>query len=667
MENVQAGGDIRIAVRNEHHHYPPKIGLQALHPIPPPRADFTGREKELEELLKRMESGGVTISGLTGMGGIGKTALAFVLAHRLRANYPDAQLFLDMRGTSGPARTPAEALTTIIRAFHPVEQLPEDADALQGLYHTVLDGKRVLILLDDARDRAQVEGLIPPPTCALVITSRLHFTLPGLHPLRLDRLTPDDAEKLLRKIAPRINEAEAARLALLNDYLPLALTVVSSILAEHPDISPTDYLRWLEDEQQRLEPVEASFTFSYDLLNETLQQRWRMLAAFPGTFDRLATAAVWGVDIANEAEVDKAAKVLSTLVRYSLVEWLEAEQRYRLHDLARLFANARLADDERDAVQRRHAAHFHEVLAAANDLYLRGGEGVLQGLALFDAEWPNIQAGQAWAASHAEQDDKAAHLCSRFPDEGIYVLTVRLHPRELIKWLQSALIAARQSNDRSLEASTLGNLGNAHFKLDQMHQALAYYQQQLTLTREIGDRRGEGYALGCLGNTYFQWGEVQQAIDYYQQHLAKAREIDDRRSEATVLGNLGNAHRDLGEVQQAITYCQQELTLSREIGDWHGEANALGNLGNTYLQMGDVRQALPYYQQQLAITREIGDQRGEANALWNMSLALDGLGERERAILLAEAALHIYQQIEDPYAETVQHKLAAWRGEEPPP
>ncbi len=436
-------------------------------------------------------------------------------------------------------------------------------------------------------------------------------------------------------------------MAELCDNLPLALTLAGSAIAAHPDLTPTEYAKLLQDEQRRLDLVEASLTLSYNLLDETLQQRWRMLAVFPATFDRLATAAVWDVDIENEAKVYKAADILSTLVRYSLVEWLEAEGRYRLHDLARLFASARLVDNERDTAQSRHAAHFHNVLAAADQFYLRGGEGVLQGLALFDAEWPNIQAGQAWAASHAARDDTAARLCSRYPDAGAYVLDLRQHSRERISWSESALAAARQLGDRNTEGVTLGSLGLAYADLGEVRQAIDYYEEALVVLREIGDRRGEGVVLGSLGLVYADLGEVRQAIDYYQQRLAIAREIGDRRGEGNALGNLGSAYFRLGEARQAIDYYQQDLAIRREIGDRRGEGNALGNLGLAYADLGDVRQAIDYYEQQLKIVRQIGDRRGEGNALGNLGLAYANLGEVRQAIDYYEQALVIAREVGD--------------------
>jgi tetratricopeptide (TPR) repeat protein len=157
-----------------------------------------------------------------------------------------------------------------------------------------------------------------------------------------------------------------------------------------------------------------------------------------------------------------------------------------------------------------------------------------------------------------------------------------------------------------------------------------------------------GRLLGTVGSAYYRLGEVERAIGYYEQHLVIAREIGDRRSEGNALGNLGIAYADLGEVERAIGYYEQHLVIAREIGDRRSEGNALGSLGNAYAALGEVERAIGYYEQQLEIVREIDDRRGEGNALGSLGNAYAALGEVERAIGLLEQALRIGQEIKDP-------------------
>ena len=608
--------------------------------LPPPPGDFTGREEELAALCRAIEQGGVTISGLRGLGGIGKTVLALKLAEQITPRYPDAQIYLDLKGTGPTPLTPGEAMAHVVRAYRPTERLPESEAELCGLYRSVLHDQRALLLMDNAAGAAQVEPLIPPSSCLLLVTSRQRFTLPGMQAINLDTLPPPDARNFLLRIAGRIGDC-ADEMARLCGYLPLALRLAGSALARQEDLRPSEYLRRLEDRQTRLGLVEASLSLSYDLLGEGLQRQWATLAVFPGTFEREGAAAVWGL------ETERAQDGLSELLCYSLVEWDPQAERYRLHDLARVFAGSRLGEAERASGRERHAEHYQTVCGAANALYERGGEWLLGGLGLFDLEWDNVEAGHRWAEENAGGNRRALELCDDYPAGCFYILSMRQHPRQQIAWLETALTAARRLDRRETQGSHLGNLGLAYADLGEVRRAIGTFEQALEIDREIGDRRGEGNRLGNLGSAYHRLGEVRRAIEYYEHALTIAREIGDRRSEGTWLGNLGVAYENLGEVRRAIECYEQALTVARQIGDRGGEGVHLGNLGLAYVHLGEVRRAIEYYEQSLAIFREIGDRRNEGVHLGNLGRAYADLGEVRRAIEYYEQALEIARAIGD--------------------
>lgn len=330
-------------------------------------------------LLAAIEHGGVTISGLQGLGGIGKTALALKLAEQLKPRYPDAQFYLDLKGAGSQPLTVSEALAHVVRAYHPAAKLPDSEAELRDLYLSVLDSRRALLLMDNAASAEQVGPLIPPTGCVLLVTSRWHFTLPGLAAKNLDTLTAADASALLLAIAPRI-DGWADEIARLCGYLPLALRLAASALAKYRNLKAADYAGRLQDTQQRLELIEASLSLSYELLSKELQERWRWLAVFPDSFADDATAAVW------EVSMDQAQHTLGELITASIVEWNETSGRYRLHDLARLFADAKLSVDQHAVGQKRHATHYMEVLSVASALYKEGGAAFARGLAFFDLE-----------------------------------------------------------------------------------------------------------------------------------------------------------------------------------------------------------------------------------------------------------------------------------------
>jgi tetratricopeptide (TPR) repeat protein len=635
----------------------------SLHQLRAPLGDFVGRKPEIDTLINalRRESR-ACITGISGMGGIGKTELALLVAERLRDDYPDAQFFINLQGTDANPRSPQDVMATCVRAFlGPEVKLPEEPEQLLHLYRSQLSGKRVLLLLDNAADSAQVRPLLPPTGCVVLVTSRQSVALPGMTPLTLHPLTGEEARKLLLEIAVRAEPA-AEQICKLCGYLPLALRAAGSLLAITPDLDPADYAAQLQDERSRLErigtegveiSVAASFNLSYARLPTEAARVFRLLSVFPATFDATAEEVV----CADAEHVQ-----LSDLVRRSLVLYDDGTKRYRLHDLARLFADAKLSAEERALGQKLFATHYKDVLAVANQLYEKGGDSLLRGLAIFDLEWGNIQEGHAWVATQADTaDSDVTWLGMTYPDAGTHVLYLRQHSREWIRWLEIALAAARRLQHREAEGVTLGNLGLAYAALGETSRAIKFHEQYLAIAREIDDRRGEGVALGNLGTAYATLGETRHAIKFHEEALPILREIGDRRREGAVLGNLGIAYKNLGETRRAIQFYEQQLAIAREIGDRQGEGNARGNIGNAYVALGETRRAIQFYEQALFIDREIGDRRGEGSDLWNMSLALDQLGERTQAIQHAKQALTIFEQIEAPYAAKVGAQLVAWR------
>ncbi len=556
--------------------------------LPDPVPDFTGHEEKVRQLVDRLRTRqGAAITAIGGQGGAGKTEMAYYVAREVRDVYPGGQVQLDLRGLDAKPMTPEQAMTRVILALEPGLKPPEEPSQIAGLYHGLLSERKVLILADNASDSEQVRPLAPKPPSALLVTSRQTIQVAGVERVDLEQLDPPDARHLLRGIldGKAATNDEIGRLAEMCAFLPLALRVAGNRLAGSPALSTASYLDQLTKGSSDLrfggQDVMAVLAESVDALkrdDKALAGKWRSLAVFPAPFGRPAAVAV------GEFEDDG----LDRLLARSLVLYDAKEDRFRLHDLMRELAREGLREAERFQPGARHSRHYLEVMGRAGATYLRGGQGVLEGLRLFDREHVQIEAGQSWAAEHADSDDDATVLAQDYPLRAADVLDLRQHPRDRIGWLQASAQAARRLGNREDEGMALGNLGVAYRQLGEPKRTIEYCEQQLTIARETGDQRGEGMALGNLGIVYKQLGKPKRAIEYYEQDLAIARETGDRRGEGKTLGNLGNAYRQLGEPKRAIEYYEQRLAIAWETGDRRSEGQALGNLGIAYAALARI-------------------------------------------------------------------------------
>jgi len=659
-DNVSSTDD-DVFARYRHLIESPFSPMATFHQLPPPLPEFVGRSAELVELYAARANHDMRVLSVQGLGGAGKTTLALKLADQLRPHYPDAQFYIDLKGASPQPLSVVEAQSAVIRAYLPTVCLPENEIELDRLYHSVLMGKRALLLLDNAAGAQQVAPLIAPDGCITIVTSRDLVTLPGIFSKQLESLSPSEARDFLMRIVPRI-DGQAAKVAELCEHLPLALRLAASALLISADLKVSDYVQRMEklqwaspasDKAARgpglappaarppLHPVDAVLSLSYDLLVPGLQKLWRMLAVFRDTFDVSAAASLWQI---TPVRTNNA---LDRLMAYSLIERNRATGRYRLHDLMARFAETRSNDQELTLARQRFSAHYQSVLHEADALYEQGGESLRRGLGLVDLEWRNIQEGQVWAATHVDDDHAARELCNSYPDAGKYVLELRQRPRERIRWSEAALTAAQKLNQRNAAVRHLVALGDSYNDLAEVNHAMGCYEQALEIAREACDRRGEAEALSGLGAAHYLGGGLKRACDLHREALELFSRVGPRRREADSLGNLGLAYFATGDLRNALVLFDQQLKAAREIGDRRGESQALGGLGTTHYAMGDTERAAELFNQQLTITREIGDRRGEASALGNLGSAYAALKRHRQAIAFHEQALLVAREIGD--------------------
>ena len=557
--------------------------LSTLHQLPPNplHAGFVGRHTDLAKLRALNPAAGAHLTGLRGMGGIGKTALAVVLAHEWAPRFRDAQLFLDARGTQPDPPAARQLMEQVIHAFHPDARLPDDPAAIAGIYHDVLGGKQVLLLLDNARDATEAAPLIPPAGCALIVTSRHSFMLGKTAPHDVGRLPAAEAVALLREYHGALGDAEAAALVKLCAGLPLALRLAGAHLALDaaerggvPDVA--GYVKMLGG--GRLQHLDAEAADAGEVtISETLRlseaqlpaaerSAWRALGVFTASFEARAAAAVWSSAFRRPGSAEAGTpneppeggtpsaatneppgdpeRLLALFVRRSLLE-REGAERYKVHDLAADYARAHLDDPARTALHLAHARHYTAVGDEAQGLYLKGD--AVGGLALFDRERAQLEAAYVWLDGRAAlprgrdlgaapqfgpaEMEAAARQLLALVNAVAYTGDLRFHPRQRIAWLESQLRAARVAKDREAEGNALGNLGIAHKNLGDARKAVGYYEQHAAIARVIGDRRGEGNALYCSALAHDSLGNRPEAIARAAATLAIFETIEDPNAE----------------------------------------------------------------------------------------------------------------------------------------
>ncbi|MCB1883057.1 MAG: hypothetical protein KDG89_03520, partial [Geminicoccaceae bacterium] len=455
------------------------------------------------------------------MGGVGKTQLAREAARRLRDDFPGGQVLVDMAGTpsrTAPDRQPLgrdAAMAAVLRGLLGAGASLPEGEALAGLYQSTLRDRPLLLLFDDARNAAQVQGLLPGPPAGVLVTSRTQMALAGALAVPLDAMTPKEALDLLRHMLQGADEGELGELAGACGRLPLALRFAGGFLAETGG-SVGHYLKRLREarlaclkhsaramENDELD-VAATLSVSFEQLlaaDPDLAAQWQRLSVFPAGFDADAAAAVLGMAAEDAEEALGLLSQRSLVGREATKEEAKAPARFRLHDLLRDLAWAGLDDVAREEAGRRHVEYYVRVMGRCGNLYRRDAAGVLEGLALYDRERANIDAGQAWAAARIDASDSAARLVTNHSYYGAHVLALRYTQRERIPSLKATVRACRKlgNRHRRQEGLSLGNIGGAYRHLGNLSKAITYSKQALKIAREVNDRNGESKALAILG------------------------------------------------------------------------------------------------------------------------------------------------------------------------
>jgi tetratricopeptide (TPR) repeat protein/transcriptional regulator with XRE-family HTH domain len=633
--------------------------------LPPDIGDFTGRADEVAAIGAHLTppAAGLAarICAIAGQAGSGKSTLAVHVAHLLKRDFPDIQLYADLRGQDAVSRDPGAVMVGFLRALGvPNEGLPQQVDEQAALYRSLLDGRRALLLLDNAPDARAVRTLLPGcPTCAVLVTSRQRLaTLEGAALVDLADMVTADAVALLGAIAGRDrvarDPAAAEGIVGFCGQLPLAVRIAGAVLRERPHWPPSKLASRLADERRRLDElsagdldVRASFELSYHRLAGGDARVFRLLAVLPGaTFSRDVAASM------VDADPDDVEDVLNHLCHAQLLQ-VAGPARYRLHDLIRLFARECLERSESpaEAAAAQERALDRHLVTSATAAALIGRPGsqgipsshlldasptgaVQAALTYFEAEWPNLVAGAARAAE-ARRWDLALGLAESL--QPFFDLQSHWSEEERVQGI--GLRAARELADRRALGRLLGWMGNTFGDQARWPEAISHLEESRDVCRLAGDRLGEAAALNRLGGMYRTLGELDLARRCQEQSIAIANKIGDLGAEGRALNSLGIVLSNAGRLADAIVCCERALPLLRESGDRHAEGNVLVNLGDDFCASERWEEAAMCYERQVGISRSLHDTDCVSIGLAGLARVSRHRGRLDEAMRLAEQAM----------------------------
>ncbi|MBF8191947.1 tetratricopeptide repeat protein [Nonomuraea sp. K274] len=665
---------------------PPTIELPRPAQLPAAVNDFTGRREPAVRLRSMLSSQstqssseGVPLVAISGIGGVGKTALAVHVAHAADDLFPDGQLYADLRGFTDEATAPESALGGFLRALGiPPDVIPDGLQERSALYRSILADRRILVLLDNARDAEQVSPLLPgSPGCAAIVTSRVKLAdLPSAKLVDLDVMEPDEALSLFSSVAgpERVAAEHGAAMDVVAacGFLPLAVRIVAARLAARPSWTVASLVPRLADEQRRLDEmrvgnlaVEATFALGYGQLEAAQARAFRLLSLPNGPdISSGAAAAVLSMG-AFEAE-----EVLESLVDASLLE-AHAPGRYRFHDLLKLFARRALDRTERPQARtlalRRLLGFYLASAQSAHRLAYEGsmipdnlvvvGNGrtfgsVDEAVAWLISEGDSLFAtiNQAAAAVRtAEQLLPAADLLVAMEP----LLESGTHTREFDQSTRAVLAAAQGAGDQAGELRARYVLGRVLFAGNRLKEAEDHFRTVYDLSQARTDEILTGEVLNALAVVVGRQRRHTEALSWYDAAMRFYRENGVPAGEALVLSYSAREHLGLGHPEDAIAAAEKGLAIFTEIGSGAGTARARYHLGIVLSRVGRLTEAVHHHAECLAFFRASKQRVWEQRVCSRLAETFIAAERYPDAVRHAEQALVVSREIGHPYGEAL--------------
>ncbi|MEV6169313.1 BTAD domain-containing putative transcriptional regulator [Streptomyces sp. NPDC051954] len=640
--------------------------------LPATVPDFTGRVSfvsELSEVLASAEGRVMAVSALAGIGGVGKTTLAVHVAHQARASFPDGQLYVDLQGAGARAAEPETVLGSFLRALGTADSaIPDSLEERSALYRSVLDGRRVLVLLDNAHDAAQVRPLLPGTEgCAALVTSRVRMVdLAGAHLVDLDVMSPEEALSLFTKIVGEERVASEREAALdvvaACGFLPLAIRIAASRLAARRTWTVSVLAAKLADERRRLDElqagdlaVKATFELGYGALEPAQARAFRLLGLPDGPDISLAAAAA-----VLDLPVEEAEDLLESLVDTSLLE-SAAPGRYRYHDLVRLYARACAERDERPSSERGAA------LSRLLDFYLATAAGVYAierpGDRLVDHLEVTNHPGLGFDDRHEAQDwlYSEAHALLAFTRQctGDAVLRRAVD----LLWAAKDLAesganskqyedvactlkgAADRAEDPQALSRALTTLTNVHLVAGRFSEADEEARRAMELAHIVDDLAPKCWAANDRGIIALYQNRYADGEAYLRQAIDSFRQDENLAGEASALCNLSRIHLALGRVGSAVELAQQGITIYDRLGHTLRGANGRYALGMALTGQGGLTAAVDRLTEALEVFRDSRQRLWEGMTLFRIAEAQLAARKPAEAAALAEQAQAVLRGI----------------------
>ncbi|HZN77780.1 MAG TPA: BTAD domain-containing putative transcriptional regulator [Micromonosporaceae bacterium] len=655
---------------------------------------FTGRTEPLGRLDELLEPGRnattVVISAIDGTAGVGKTALAVHWGHRVRDHFPDGQLYVNLRGfdPGGSVVDPAHAVRGFLDALQvPLHRLPTDLDAQLALYRSLLAGRRILVLLDNARGSDQVRPLLPgEPGCLVVVTSRNQLT--GLiatnaaQPLTLDLLSTVEAREFLarRLGADRIAAEPEAVDGIIAGCarLPLALAIVAAHAATRPQSTLDGFAAQLRDIRSRLDmltsddpatDVRAVFSWSYRALSPGAAALFRLLGLHPGPDISVAAAA----SLAALPERRLRSLLAELTAAHLLVE--QTSGRYTLHDLLRAYAADQAmaldATDQRQAAVRRMLSHYLHTAYAADRILDPHRDPLVLGPVEPGTAVENL-ASDASASSWFVREQHVLLETARYADGAgwdvhawqlAWALTTYLNRsgrwHDLVAVGRVAVAAAARLGEAAVQATAYRTLALAHIRLEQLDEAETAAKSALDKAIQADDTARQAHAHSVYGSLCDLRGRREEALRSAIHALNLYEQAGHRAGVADTLNNVGWCHAQLGDYRQAIDFCQRAVAIHLELTDLWGQAISLDSLGYCHRQLGEHDDAIAHHRQALDLYQALGDRYFQADTLVHIGEAHHAAGDCTTARTAYQQALEILVDLDHPDAERVRATLAA--------